>query len=285
MINHEKEIYLIFLLAVDRSWLSIRQSSLTRFTIDHSKIQNECKFFTGDGIFSLLVRNPSAASAITMPANGESLLGRSSVVTGRRTNAIPWLRITDHSQRMTEQPQYILGLEILMCCLLTNIEGIVCSPFSFCALKYQFRPTFRISFSSANGAISMITVTLTVNTWLIVVLHEWNNPVWRHNPSIVPASFICCLGKQHQNTIPLPGGRWFLFLFLRVVELCQIRFVADMECTISRLSFPAFSTLLVHCQSRFMPFEENITPGFRSIWGKPAITTLSCNHDLYRIHY
>ena len=79
MINHEKEIYLIFLLAVDRSWLSIRQASWTRFTIDHSKIQNECKFFIGDGIFSLLVRNPSAASAITMPANGESLLGRSSV--------------------------------------------------------------------------------------------------------------------------------------------------------------------------------------------------------------
>ena len=80
MINHEKEIYLIFLLAVDRSWLSIRQASWTRFTIDHSKIQNECKFFIGDGIFSLLVRNPSAASAITMPANGESLLGRSSVI-------------------------------------------------------------------------------------------------------------------------------------------------------------------------------------------------------------
>ena len=79
MINHEKEIYLIFLLAIDRSWLSIRQASWTRFTIDHSKIQNECKFFIGDGIFSLLVRNPSAASAITMPANGESLLGRSSV--------------------------------------------------------------------------------------------------------------------------------------------------------------------------------------------------------------
>ena len=39
MINHEKEIYLIFLLAVDRSWLSIRQASWTRFTIDHSKIQ------------------------------------------------------------------------------------------------------------------------------------------------------------------------------------------------------------------------------------------------------
>ena len=37
-------------------------------------------FFIGDGIFSLLVRNPSAASAITMPANGESLLGRSSVM-------------------------------------------------------------------------------------------------------------------------------------------------------------------------------------------------------------
>ena len=80
MINYEKEIYLIFLLAVDRSWLSIRQASWTRFTIDHSKIQNECKFFIGDGIFSLLVRNPSAASAITMPANGELLLGRSSVV-------------------------------------------------------------------------------------------------------------------------------------------------------------------------------------------------------------
>ena len=80
MINHEKEIYLIFLLGVDRSWLSIRQASWTRFTIDHSKIQNECKFFIGDGIFSLLVRNPSAASAITMPANGESLLGRSSVM-------------------------------------------------------------------------------------------------------------------------------------------------------------------------------------------------------------
>ena len=80
MINHEKEIYLIFLLAVDRSWLSIRQASWIRFTIDHSKIQNECKFFIGDGLFSLLVRNPSAASAITMPANGESLLGRSSVV-------------------------------------------------------------------------------------------------------------------------------------------------------------------------------------------------------------
>ena len=80
MINHEKEIYLIFLLAVDRSWLSIRQASWTRFTIDHSKIQNECKFFIGNGIFSLLVRNPSAASAITMPANGGSLLGRSSVV-------------------------------------------------------------------------------------------------------------------------------------------------------------------------------------------------------------
>ena len=69
-----------FLLAVDHSWLSIRQASWTRFTIDHSKIQNECKFFIGDGIFSLLVHNPSAASAITMPANGESLLGRSSVV-------------------------------------------------------------------------------------------------------------------------------------------------------------------------------------------------------------
>ena len=48
--------------------------------INHEKeIQNECKFFIGDGIFSLLVRNPSAASAITMPANVESLLGRSSV--------------------------------------------------------------------------------------------------------------------------------------------------------------------------------------------------------------
>ena len=42
--------------------------------IDHSKIKNECKFFIGDGIFSLLVHNPSAASAITMPANGQSLL-------------------------------------------------------------------------------------------------------------------------------------------------------------------------------------------------------------------
>ena len=71
----------------------------------------------------------------------------------------------------------------------------------------------------------------------------------------------------------------------KVEELCQIRFVADMEYTISRLSFPAISTLLVHWQSRFTPFEENITLGFRSIRGKPAITTLSCNHDLYRLHY
>ena len=73
------EIYLIFLLAVDRSWLSIRQASWTRFPIDHSKIQNECKFFIEIKrplhhlrsirkceIFSLLVRNPSAASAISM---------------------------------------------------------------------------------------------------------------------------------------------------------------------------------------------------------------------------
>ena len=78
--SRKGNLFDFFLLAVDRSWLSIRQASWTRFTIDHSKIQNECKFFIGDGIFSLLVCNPSAVSAITMPANGESLLGRSSVI-------------------------------------------------------------------------------------------------------------------------------------------------------------------------------------------------------------
>ena len=103
MINREKEIYLIFLLAVDRSWLSIRQASWTRFTIDHSKIQNECKFFIGDGIFSLLVRNPSAASAITMPANGESLLGRSSV---RVPNSISILWYTGGPTRVPKPGVY-----------------------------------------------------------------------------------------------------------------------------------------------------------------------------------
>ena len=91
MINHEKKIYLNFLLVIDRSWLSIRQASWTRFTIDHSKIQNECNFFISDGIFSLLVHNPSAASAITMPANGLSVLGRSSVHVLRCDRATPCL--------------------------------------------------------------------------------------------------------------------------------------------------------------------------------------------------
>ena len=76
----ERKFIWFFLLAVDRSWLSIHQAPWTSFSIDHSKIRNECKFFIEitrllrrfrsirecDRVFSLLVHNPSAASAISL---------------------------------------------------------------------------------------------------------------------------------------------------------------------------------------------------------------------------